>query len=276
MSRDKNRLLVQKASELNEEDEDKAIQIYKSVIEMDAAWSVPYYNLGLIYKYKNEWQSSYEFLLKATKLEATDEAAWWNFGIACTALKKWREARIAWNKFGLELEVNDDEVNMELGPAPIRLFNDEVVWTTRICPARAYIESVSLQKNGYEYNDLLLIDGSPIGKEVLDGIEYSVFDELETLEASGFSTYSIGVEVNDFDDIMALEEDCYNLNFGFENWTILCRQCVEDVPHEEHDEDLKNEMEEYNLAIATPSLEALEKILGEWTQKSGSAIIWIE
>ena len=75
---------------------------------------------------------------------------------------------------------------------------------------------------------------------------------------------------------MALEEDCYNLNFGFENWTILCRQCVEDIPHEEHDEDLKNEIEEYSLAIATPTLEALEKILGEWTQKSGSAINWIE
>lgn len=276
MKRDKSKVLLQKASELNEEDEDKAIQIYKNIIDMDSSWSVPYYNLGLVYKYKSQWEKSYEFILKATELDATDEAAWWNLGIACTALKKWKEARIAWNKFGLDLDINDTEVSIDLGAAPIRLLNDEVVWTTRICPARAYIESVSLEESGYKYNDLILIDGSPTDTKILDGVEYSVFDELEILEKSEFNTYSIGVKVDSFDEIIALENDCYKLNYGFENWTILCKQCSEGVPHEDHDNELEGDTDEYNVAIATNTLEELEAVLEQWMLDNNGVVNWIE
>jgi tetratricopeptide (TPR) repeat protein len=280
MSRDKSKILVQKAYELNEEDEDKAIQIYHNIIDVDSSWSVPYYNLGLIYKYKSQWEKSYEFNLKATELNVQDEAAWWNLGIACTALKKWRAARIAWNKFGLELDINDTEVSIDLGAAPIRLLNDEVVWTTRVCPARAYIENVPLEESGYRYNDLVLIDGSPTGTTILDGVEYSVFDELEVLEESGYQTYSIGVEVDDSDEITALEDMCYDLNYGFENWTdsvkILCKQCSEGVPHEDHDNELESNTDVYNLAIATNMLEELENVLEEWMLKNNAVVNWIE
>ena len=280
MTRDKSKVLLQKARELKGEDEEKAIQIYNNIIEMDSSWSVPYYNLGLIYKYKCQWKKSYELNLKASELDEEDEAAWWNLGIACTALKKWREARVAWNQFGLELDVNDKEVGMDIGRTPVRLLNGEVIWATRICPARAYIDNVPLKESGHSYNDLILIDGAPTGKRIYDGVEYSVFDELEVIEPSGYRTYSLGVNVEHLDDIIELEDMCFMKNYGFENWThsirILCKQCSEGVPHETHDRELKKDVEEYNLAIATKTHEELETVLEKWMLKNNASVNWIE
>jgi len=280
MNRDKSKVLLQKARELKGEEEEKAIEIYNNIIEMDGSWSVPYYNLGLIYKYKGQWKKSYELNLKATELDAQDEAAWWNLGIACTALKKWREARTAWNQFGFELEVSDKPVGMDIGLTPVRLKNKEVIWTSRICPARAYIDNVPLQESGHRYNDLLLIDGAPTGKRIFEGVEYSVFDELEIIEESNYRTYSIGVSVEHTDDITDLKDMCYKLGYGFENWTksirILCKQCSEGLPHETHDTELENEENEYNLAIATNTHEELEEVLEEWLLNSNVTVNWIE
>ena len=39
----------------------------------------------------------------AAKLDPADEAAWWNTGIAATALGEWATARLAWQAFGIEL-----------------------------------------------------------------------------------------------------------------------------------------------------------------------------
>ncbi len=280
MTRDKSKALLQKARKLTKEDEEKAIQIYQNIIDMDGSWSAPYYNLGLIYKYRCQWEKSYEFNLKATELDEEDEAAWWNLGIACTALKKWREAREAWNQFGLELDINDKEVEMDIGRTPVRLLNGEVIWATRICPARAYIDNVPLKESGHSYNDLILIDGAPTGKRIYDGVEYSVFDELEIIEPSGYRTYSLGVKVKHLDDILDLEDACYMKNYGFENWTeairILCRQCSEGLPHETHDEELKKDVEEYNLAIATKQRGELDSILSAWEEENDVVINWIE
>lgn len=280
MNRDKSKILLQKAYELNGEEEDKAVQIYKNLIEVDPSWNVPYYNLGLIYKYKSEWQKSYEFILKATKLGAQDEAAWWNLGIACTALKKWKEARIAWNKFGLELNVNNTEVKIDIGDTPIRLLNGDVVWANRICPARAYIDDIPLVENGHGYYDLVLIDGSPNGTKTLDGVEYSIFDELEILEESAYEIYLVRVEVEHPNDILELEDMCYEQKYGFEDWTdavtISCKQCYEGVPHDSHDEEFKTGENEHNLAIATKTLEELESVLEEWMLENNVTVTSIE
>ena len=280
MSRNKSKILLQKARNLTSKDEEKAIEIYNNIIEMDGSWSVPYYNLGLIYKYNGQWQKSYEYNKKATELDAQDEAAYWNLGIACTVLKKWKEARIAWNQFGLDLDINEQEVDMNIGNTPIRLLNGEVVWGTRICPARAYIDNIPFKESGHRYNDLILHDGSPNGKRILDGVEYSVFDELEIIEKSEYQTYSIGVEVESLEDITVLQDVCLDLDYGFENWTnsvrILCKQCSEGIPHEIHDKQLKRDTNEYNLAIATSTLEELENVLEVWMQTNEASVNWIE
>ena len=281
MAKEENEILLQRAIELEEKNENQAIQIYHQIIKDEESWSIPYYNLGLIYKYKGQWDKSFEYNLKATELNKEDKAAWWNLGIASTALKKWEAARKAWNNFGLGLEEKEDEVRMDIGPTPIRLKNGEVVWAERICPARAYIENIPLKDSGYRYNDLILNDGAPNGKRIYNDKEYSVFDELELVQRSDYETYSIGVEVKDEGEIIKLRDLCFELEFGFENWTdsltILCKQCSEGIPHENHDAKLKDENDnfEYNLAIATKSRKELDEILDLWKKTNQIKINWI-
>lgn len=280
MIRNKSKALLQKARKLTKEDEAKSIKIYEDIIKLDASWSASYYNLGLIYKYNNQWEKSYEYNKKATDLDGKDEAAWWNLGIACTALKKWREARLAWNQFGLELEINDTEVSLHIGSAPIRLLNGEVIWTTRICPARAIIDNIPMKDSGYRFNDLILNDGAPNGKRIVNGVEYAVFDELEIVEKSNYKTYSIGVKVTVPDDITVLENMCYELQYGFENWTkslrTICKKCSEGTPHQCNEKENQQEPAEYNLAIATQNRGELDSILNEWNAKCQVIINWVE
>lgn len=282
MTKEESEILLQKAIKLEEKNEDKAIEIYHEIIAKNEAWSIPYYNLGLIYKYRLDWESSYKYNLRATELNKDDKAAWWNLGIASTALKKWKAAREAWNGFGFGLEVKENEVSMDLGLAPIRLTNNEVVWTQRICPARAYIENVPLKDSGYRYNDLILNDGAPNGKRIYDGKEYSVFDELEIIEKSNFKTYSFGVTTTNEDKIEALREMCYNAGVGFENWTqsvrVLCKQCSEGVPHEHHDNELekKHHTQKFTLAMAAKTSIQFDNILDKWTEHNSIDINWID
>lgn len=282
MAKEKNERQLQKAIELEEQDEAAAIKIYHQIIQDESTWSIPYYNLGLIYKYHGNWEKSFAYNLKATQLNQEDEAAWWNLGIASTALKKWEEAKRAWNKFGLDVEEKKGEVRMDIGPSPIRLKNEEVVWAERICPARAIINNIPLQDSGYNYMDLVLNDGAPNGTRIYNEVEYAVFDVLEIFEKSNYQTYSIGANVNSKEDILVLREICHSLNLGFENWTnsinMISKQASEGIPYKNQDSDLKKEeiVDEYNLAIATISKEQLNKILNQWKNQCQVKINWIK
>lgn len=187
----------------------EAIKLYEGIIAQSPDWSVPYYNLGLIYKYSCQWQQSYDCNKQAAALNPEDEAAWWNLGIAATALLDWKTARQAWNHFGLNLEETEEELQMDLGRTPVRVDVDgeaEVVWATRICPARAVIENIPFGESGRRYQDIVLNDGAPVGYRVVDGYEYPVFNELQLIQASGYKTYSVTVHTAVQDDIDHLAE----------------------------------------------------------------------
>ena len=48
--------LLDKAIEASDnEDKDGAIRIYKKILSEKDEWATPHYDLGLIYKYRNEW-----------------------------------------------------------------------------------------------------------------------------------------------------------------------------------------------------------------------------
>ena len=86
MSDDKAKHLLQQAIEFEEQgNAEQAIIFYNKIVEMAANWSVPYYNLGLLYKYQGDWELCYTNNLKALEFEPNDEAARWNLGIAATA-----------------------------------------------------------------------------------------------------------------------------------------------------------------------------------------------
>lgn len=273
--------LLEKA--LATDDEDMAIEIYLQIIDLAPNWHLPYYNLGLAYKYKGNWSKSYEYNLKATALDPSDNPSWWNLGIASTVLEKWIDARKAWNHFGLNLKITNEEVRLDIGMTPIRLKNGEVIWADRICPARARIKNIPYKASNRKYNDIILNDGAPTGKRISNGQEYPVFDELDLLQPSDFTTYALGVRIKNKESLERLDNICHNKGAAFENWTdstvVLCKQCSEGIPHEAHDKDLPEERAfdfEYHIAIATPKESDLNNILEEWTYGSENVVNWVE
>jgi tetratricopeptide (TPR) repeat protein len=165
--------LLQQAIDLKENGQiAESIKLYKKIIRLYPSWAIPFYNLGLIHKYRCEWTESFEYNKKACDLNPDDEASQWNLGISATALKDWKEARMAWNHFGLKLDINSDEPNVKLGRTPIRLnpeSNGEVVWGLRIDPARTIIENVPFPESNHRYQDLILTDGAAVGHRISNG-----------------------------------------------------------------------------------------------------------
>jgi len=264
--------LLQQALELKENgNSDQAIAAYNRIISMRPDWSVPHYNLGLLYKYECDWQLSFFHNKKATELSPDHEAGWWNLGIAATALQDWRTARQAWNHFGLNLEITDDEPNLNLSKAPVRLDPEgdaEVVWCTRIDPARAVIDNIPLPGSGHRYGDIILNDGAAVGHRINSGKEYPVFNELQLLKKSNYSTYSITAYTNDQLNIEKLIELCVGSDVEVEDWStlcILCKQCSEGTPHDLHDHDLKDSTDdERYIGFASVAKDTLQKVLNNW------------
>nr|WP_294942692.1 hypothetical protein [uncultured Mucilaginibacter sp.] len=264
--------LLQQAIDLEEQGyTEEAISIYHKVIKAAPDWATPYYNLGLIYKYRGEWQLSYANNLTALGMDADNEAARWNLGIAATALSDWRTARESWNHFGLKLDVNDDEPNLNLSSAPVRLKPDdegEVVWCTRIDPARAIIENIPFASSGRRFGDIILNDGAPVGSRISDGIEYPVFNELQLIQQSDYSTYSITVYTNDQRHIDKLLELCKIEKVEAEDWStvrMLCKQCSEGTAHEHHDNQLvESDKDERDIGFASERKQAILNVLNNW------------
>jgi tetratricopeptide (TPR) repeat protein len=262
--------LLEEAIELeNNSRTGEAIELYRKIISLSPSWSSPYYNLGLIYKYQCDWRESFYYNQKAIEADVSNEAAYWNLGIAATALNDWKTARHAWNYFNLKLDVNDDELNMNLGSTPVRLStNSEVIWARRIDPARTIIESVPLPESKRRFNDLLLNDGAPVGYRISNGTEYPVFNELQVLTESNYKTFSVVAETDDQDKIYQLGYLCDREGIGFEDWTtvrILCKQCSEGIPHEQHDHDNKASADGIRtFGFAARDRNTVEEILKQW------------
>jgi len=108
--------MFEEAQKLSDDGEDAvAIESYLKVIELDPEYSEAFYNLGLIYKYQSDWESSLKFNLEAYRLQADDEASRWNLAIAATALRKWDIARKAWLDSGIQLDGDEGPINMNFG-----------------------------------------------------------------------------------------------------------------------------------------------------------------
>ena len=133
------------------------------------------------------------------------------------------------------------------GLTPIRVSIDdspEVVWSQRIDPARAIIANIPLPECGRRWRDLVLHDGAPNGHRMLNGKEVPVFDELQLLKPSYYSTFLAEIEVPNQESLDELEQTTHELaDIELEDWTssirMLCAECSEGRPHEHdhHQED---------------------------------------
>lgn len=212
-----------------QDDVTKAETAFFKALVYDPDWSVPHYNLGLLYTRLHAWEQSFHHNQRAAHLDPEDEAAWWNLGIAATALRNWPEARRAWSACGLVLPHSDDEVRMALGRTPIRLVTDdqgEVVWCERIDPARAIIRNIPLPSAGHRFGDMVLHDGAPNGTRTFRGREYPVFDELQLFAASSYATYHVEVEVATQTDLEALINAAGVFDVHIEDWSTIRHLCV--------------------------------------------------
>jgi len=174
-----------------------AIERYRRAIELDPSFSAPFYNLGLIHKYRAEWQAAFEANLRATELSPKDQPSWWNLGIAATALGRWDVAREAWRGAGLEVPEGEGPLDLPCGYNPIRLDPagaGETVWSHRLDPARARLSNIPLAD--YCYGDVVLNDGAPVGYRELDGRDVPVFNCLALLEPSQLSTWCVEISLD--------------------------------------------------------------------------------
>lgn len=269
--------LFDQAHELDEQGlEEEAIEKYKQVIALDSEYSTCYYNIGLIYKYRNDWSNSFEYNQKAYELNPDSEAARWNLGISATALRDWDTARKVWQDAGIEFDGTEGPINGDYGLNPVRLNPDgdgEVVWAQRIDPARAEIVSVPMPESGYAAGDIVLNDGAPVGYRMLGDDERAVFNVLELYQASRLNTYQADITVAQQSDIDALEILFVEKDFLCEDWTttyrVICRACSEGRPHESHDHENKNKwVPKHEFAIASNLIEEIELILKEWKNSS--------
>ncbi len=257
-------------------DKDGAIRIYEKILFEREDWATVHYNLGLIYKYRNDWDKSYHHNKRAAELDPKIEPAQWNLGIAATMLTDWKLARQCWNFFGMEYEIIDEDTAGKLSDVCIRISSNaeaETVWAIRICPARAIIKNIPLPESEHRFKDMVLNDGAANGHRMSEGKGYPVLDEIQHLSSSDYQTYSIKCKpISDahFED---LQQRCWKSDIAIENWTtsvrMLCKQCSEGKPHEHHDRELKKDNDEFRIALATTSQGKLISVLEAWSQETG-------
>ena len=277
--------LHKEAQQLGDEEKfDEAIQKYLEAIECDPQKSGSYYNIGLIYKYRGEWQKSFEFNQKANELDPEDKAARWNLAIAATALRNWTVARKKWEENGITLEGSEGSIEMDFGLTPVRLNpdeNGEVVWATRIDPVRARIDNIPFPESGFRHGDMVLHDGAAVGYRKRGEDEYPVFNVLELFSPSPFTTNVATVSVESESDMDALEKAFSATQSHYEDWTrnvrTLCRACSEGRPHEQHDHELKDEwFPERRLGIAVYPGDDIYRILEQWQKESGGRVLSVD
>jgi len=241
-------MILSKAQRLNDKGQElsakgwftEAEAAYRAAAEAKPKWAVPWYNLGLMQKYRGNWEASLDCNLRSAELDPSDEASWWNAGIAATALGRWDVARRAWQSFGISIPPGDGPIEMELGHIPIRLSVGEVVWSRRIDPARAVLISVPLPSSGHHWGDLMLHDGAANGYRMLGGHQVPVFDALACLRPSAFVTFVAALEAEG-NDLGLLSSVAESFGGAAEDWStntrILCKECSEGTPGHLHDAD---------------------------------------
>jgi len=197
---------------------------------LSPGWSVPWYNLGFSAKYAGDWSTSLVHNRRAAELDPSDEASWWNLGIAATALRDWETARLAWAACGIELSTDTGEPRFESLTACVRLNPEregEVVWGHRIDPVRLVIDSIPLPESRHRYRDMVLHDGAQEGTREIDGVQVPVFDELELMQASCYSTFEALIVMPASEMEAELVRRCLDEEIGIEDWSTIRRLCEE-------------------------------------------------
>ncbi len=245
-----------------------AVKLCKRIIKRMPNWYPPHALLGDIYKHRQEWKAALHYNKKSVALDASDRHAWWNIGIAATALKKTRLARSIWTKFGLngaEKLPNLKSVRIAYG----RQF--DIIWVRPIDPVKGIISSIPSPATGRCFRDIILLDGVVAGHNVVNGKKYPVFEELGLFKRSTYRTFSCKVHLEAAYDLKSLEKLCLEAGLGFENWSnaawVFSNQHKKNALPEYYGTDSKKAasfVREVHVAIAARRQREVEEVLRDW------------
>lgn len=243
----------------------------------DKSLAIEAYNLGLKAKYEGNWQESLVQNQRADKLRPGDEATLWNLGIAATALSEWEYARRAWRAYGINVNEGPGEVLMPTVTACVRLDPKgvaEVVWGTRIDPARMRVLNVPLPESKRRYGDIVINDGAQEGTRMWKEREYPVLDELGIWKMSAYSTYEVELVLPNDTAADSLRDKCGENHLAVEDWgsiRMLCAACSRGNPGEHV---CTNESTGRNrFGFAARSEYELREALQWWTEVEDGAVI---
>ncbi len=128
------------------------------------------FNLGVVRKQQGRWAEARKAFERVLQ-HHDEQAARWNLGIVCTAVGDWTGARTQWQAIGLPIPPGEGPFRAPPELTPLRLPTGEgtkapheVVWASRIGPARAIIEGFPRFPSLANHGDLVLIDGVPTGE----------------------------------------------------------------------------------------------------------------
>jgi hypothetical protein len=260
---------------------DAAARAYRDAIRLNPSWEAPWFNLGLIHKERREWPEALQCNLKALELVPDNPPAYWNLGIAATALGRWDLARMAWQRYGVTLPAGEGPIDGDFGLVPIRVDPDqhaEVVWCRRLDPARARIENVPTPECGRRWRDIVLNDGEPRGYRRLGDRDVPVFNELQRLTPSQAGTFRARIQAGSKADCDAVEQAFDAAGWAAEDWTssfrMLCAKCSEgnpDAGHNHHHEAASAEWQAArNFGIACDSEATARGLLENWVRNAAA------
>ncbi|OXY94389.1 tetratricopeptide repeat protein [Streptomyces diastatochromogenes] len=235
-----------------------------------------WYDAALAHKFLRNWAKAYELGREAAARapRGEGEPAFWNLGIAATIQRDWATAREAWAGFGIELPDGEGEINARFGPACVRLDTGgerEVVWIDRLCPTRGRVMNVPVS-GGRRFGEVVVHDGEPKGRRVVDGREYPVFDELLLFEASDLPTLSVTVDAGEAADVDALVDLFVEQGYGAEpasSFEMLCACCSEGT----YERERKVHAGTQRVSLAAPEQEA-RRLLDQWAGQAAEGRGW--
>ena len=235
-----------------------------------------WFDAALAYKFLRDWPKAYELGREAAARarRGAEDPAFWNLGIAATALRDWATARDCWAGYGLDLPPGTGEITENLGMTCVRIRTgdgQEVVWAVRLCPARARVVSVPFHA-GRRFGEVVLHDGVPNGERVAGGRTHPVFDELLLFESSPIATLVATITARAPEDVRAAAEAFQVADFGAEPLSsadILCACCSEGS-REVSD---RFDAGEQRLLIAAPQDRAVQ-LLDGWAAADPAGRSW--
>ena len=246
---------------------------YREAITLDPNFESGWFNLGLVYKRRHDWAETLRCNLRAAELNPRrEQPAWWNLGIAATALRDWSIARKAWTGYGIDIPPGEGPIEANFGHTPVRIGIPEpleVVWCRRIDPARAEILNIPTPESGHRYGDIVLHDGEPKGQRESNGQLFSVFDELERWQPSDVPTVVVSLTCRSDADALAATSMAQEADLICEDWTAsiqwLCKACSVGRSHSHHDHEGDPKWHAQHLFGFASDPSAVSRFLESWT-----------